>query len=237
MANQYLWIVFTNISSLRSVIRLFFSALMLAVTPIANAVVITLEPDDFGVGASLENAYVRTAYVDNSAVGQPWENALTAVDRRGHDPEYAAPTGNLIFGAFAFLVYDNFPGPGLSYGGLGFKFNQDVSRVTLLANSLYTPGDLAAVWAAFDIDGNRITSGHAGGDRPASETFEIDIRATGIRSLIIGGDVGTAAICFDNLIFEFDEASTVISEPNLIVLFLMGFIIIMVRAQSAAQSK
>lgn len=233
MANQYLWSVFADHSALKSGIRFFFSVLILAVTPIANAIVITLEPDDFGVGTALENAYVRAVYLDDPANGQSWDNALTAKDRRDHDPEYVAPTGNLIFGAFPFMVYDSTSES--NYGGLGFKFHQDVFRVTLLANSLYPPGDLAAVWKAFDIDGNQIAFGSAGGDRPPSQTFEIDIQAKGIRSLIMGGDASTAAICFDNLTFEFDESPTVIPEPNLIVLFLMGFILVIARAQLSVQ--
>ncbi len=233
MTNQYLWTLFINFSALKGSLRLFFSVFMLAVTPFANAIVITLEPDDVGVGGELKNAHVQVAYVDDTVNGQSWDNVLTVRD--GSDPDYVAPTGNLIFGAFPFMVYDK--DPKRTYGGLGFKFHQDVFRVSLLANSIYPPGDLAAVWKAFDIDGNEIANGYAGGDRPASETFEINVHAKGIRTLIMGGDVSTAAICFDNLVFEFDENPSAVSEPNLMMLILMGFVIAVARAQFGQPSK
>lgn len=200
----------------------------------ANAILVTLDPDDYGLGVPLINPYVTTAYLDGSLEGDPWSSPLTAQDRREHGPDYQAPTGDLIFGAFPFI----FPIPDYNYGffGLGIKFNQDVFRVRLLANSLYTPGDLAAVWMAFDGDGNQLAFGTAGGDRPHYETFEIEIELRGIRSLILGGDAGTSAICFDYLTFEFDDLpDTSIPAPNPLALLLTGLAMIILRIKIRAR--
>lgn len=209
-------------------IKLSICTLLLALTSTAaNAIVVTLEPDDYGLGVPLANSYVTTAFLDGSLEGDPWGNALTASDRRVHDPDYKAPTGDLIFGVFPFIV----PTPGHhSFFGLGIKFHQDVFRVTLLANSLYTPSDLSAVWIAFDNEGNQIAFGGAGGDRPFYETFEINIQAKGIRSLIIGGDHSTSAICFDQLTFEFDELPDAsVPAPSPLILLAIGLATLLLR--------
>lgn len=203
------------------------SALLLALAPgIANAIIVTLEPDDYGLGVPLANDYVTTAYLDGSLHGDPWSNVLTADDRSAYDPDYKAPTGTLTFGAFPFIA----PFGEFGYTGFGIRFYQEVTRVTLLANSIYPPGDLAAVWAAFDNDGNEVAFGSAGGDRPASETFEIDIQVKGIRSLVLGGDTGISAIYFDHLTFEFDEMpGGSVVEPNIFLLLVTGLLLIALR--------
>jgi hypothetical protein len=203
----------------------FFVTFMLAISSAVNAIQITLEPDDYGVGAPLENEYATTAWVDGPLKNQKWSSALLARDGREYDPGYSAPTGTLIFGAFPF-IYDEHS-PAASFGGLGIRFHQDVKRITLLANSIYPPGDLSAVWAAFDIDGNQIASGYAGGDRPATETFAIEIHSKGVRSLILGGDYATSAICFDHLTFEVDAAF--LSEPGTMIIFIIGLAMLILR--------
>lgn len=218
MATINAWIVIAGGLTSKIFRAVFVAALMVAVSNTANAVPITLEPDDYGVGVALENEFVTTGWVDGPLKDHRWNKALFARDGREYDPNYTAPTGALIFGAFPFIYSDGNPGP--SFGGLGIKFHQDVLRITLLANSIYPPGDLSAVWMAFDIDGKQVASGYAGGDRPASETFAIEIEGKGVRSLILGGDYATSAICFDHLTFELDTAS--LSEPGSMILLIMG---------------
>lgn len=228
MAIKDAWIVITRGFNLNFAVAV--SALMIAVSGTANAAFITLDPDDYGIGVPLENEFVTTAWVDGPLKNHAWNSALLARDGREYDPDYIAPTGNLIFGAFPFVFIEG--DPAASFGGLGIKFHQDVSRITLLANSIYPPGDLSAVWMAFDIDGKQIATGYAGGDRPASETFKIEIEGKGVRSLILGGDYATSAICFDHLTFELDTAS--LSEPGSMVLFMMGLMVFALRLKSVS---
>lgn len=211
---------------------LFFVAFLFTTSNPVNAIQVTLEPDDYGIGAALENEFVTTAWVDGPLKNQKWNNALLAKDGREHDPDYRAPTGNLIFGAFPF-IYDGSSSAAL-FGGLGIRFHQDVEKISLLANSIYPPGDLSAVWAAFDIDGNQIASGYAGGDRPARETFTIEIHGKGIRSLILGGDNATSAICFDRLTFEVNSAS--LPEPGAMMIFIIGLALVSLRPKLKAES-
>jgi hypothetical protein len=224
MAIKNVWVVVTKYFLLKGRAAFLFAAFTSAISLTANASVITLEPDDYGVGVALENEYVTTALVDGPLKNHAWNNTLVARDGRDHDLNYEAPTGNLIFGAFSFIYNGD---PEVDLGGLGIKFHQDVSNIKLLANSIYPPGDLAAVWMAFDIDGNKIASGYAGGDRPANETFEIEIQGQGVRSLVLGGDFATSAICFDHLTFELKDV--VVSESGSIVLFFMGLMILALR--------
>ena len=227
MAIKNAWNVVTKGFSTQRVVGFFVTTLMFSLSVAANAVIITLEPDDYGVGVPLENTYVTTALVDGPLKNHSWNKALVASDGREHDPDYKAPTGDLIFGAFPFIYNGD---PAADFGGLGIKFHQDVLRITLLANSIYPPGDLSAAWIAFDIDGKEVASGYAGGDRPASETFEIEIQGKGVRSLILGGDFATSAICFDRLTFELDEV--ILSEPESIILLLIGFVVLTIRLRS-----
>lgn len=233
MATNSAWIVIARGFTLKIFSAVFVAALMVAASNTANAIHITLEPDDYGVGVALENEFVTTGWVDGPLKNHVWNNALFARDGREYDPDYTAPTGNLIFGAFPFIYSED--SASASFGGLGIKFHQDVLRITLLANSIYPPGDLSAVWAAFDIDGKQIATGYAGGDRPANETFKIEIEGKGVRSVILGGDYATSAICFDHLTFELDATS--LSDPGSIILFVIGLMILTMRLKLRAAFK
>ncbi|HSC66727.1 MAG TPA: hypothetical protein VLC79_03480 [Cellvibrio sp.] len=229
MAVKNAWTVVTKNRPLRSSIRAIFAILAFGFSLSVNAIVITFEPDDFHVGDALENSYVTTGLIDGPFKDHVWNKAIVAQDGRDNHPDYKAPTGTLIFGAFSFAHGGD---PSASSGGLGIKFHQDVLNITFLANSIYPPGDLSAVWMAFDIDGNRIASGYAGGDRPASETFSIDIGAKGVRSIILGGDYDTSAICFDRLTFEVEEIH--VPEPAGLLLLALGLLALMFPLKSRA---
>jgi len=224
MAKKNVWVVVTKNFLLKGRAAFLFAAFTSAISLTANASVITLEPDDYGVGVALENEYVTTALVEGPLKNHVWNNPVVARDGREQDLDYKAPTGDLIFGAFSFVYSGD---PEVNLGGLGIKFHQDVLNIKLLANSIYPPSDLMAVWIAFDIDGKEIASGYAGGDRPANETFEIEIQERGVRSLVLGGDFATSAICFDHLTFELDE--TTLSEPEPVILLVIGFMMLTLR--------
>lgn len=226
MATKNARILIAGTSAWKFVSAIFLATLMVAISNSANAIHITLEPDDYGIGVALENEFVTTGWVDGPLKNHSWNNALFARDGREYDSNYIAPTGTLIFGAFPFIYSDD---SAASFGGLGIKFHQDVLRIRLLANSIYPPGDLSAVWMAFDIDGKQIATGYAGGDRPASETFEIEIQGKGVRSLVLGGDYATSAICFDHLTFELDTTS--LSDPGSMILLIIGLLVLTLRSK------
>ena len=142
--------------------------LLCALAPLANAILITIEPDDYAAGTNLTNIspYVTLNVVSPGFPGSDVGSIFADDNGALGDPDYVAPTGNLTFGNHAFFVF----GEGPDYGGFKMTFNQAVSNVSLLANNEYPPG-LSAIWAAFDYDGNIIGLSGAGQNVPLGETF------------------------------------------------------------------
>lgn len=199
--------------------------LLCALAPLANAILITVEPDDYAAGAELTNVspYVTLNVVYPDFPGSYVGPIFADNDGALGDPNYVAPTGNLTFGNHAFFVFGEAP----DYGGFKMTFNQAVSNVSLLANNEYPPG-LSAIWAAFDYEGNIIGQGGAGQGVPLGETFEINIDLNDIWGVIVGGDASTAAINFDHLTFEVDDLVSV-PAPAPLLLLLIGLLGILIR--------
>lgn len=190
--------------------------LLTVVTPIsASALVLTIEPDDYAVDTVLSNVspYVSLYYVS------PFEEASNVKAVQGGPlPGVTAPTGSLSFGNYALNLF----GPGNSidgFEGLALRFTQDVQHISLLANSVIS--GLPSEWVAFSEAGNRITSGSAGHDSASGETFEILINVANVRTVILGGAIGTAAINYDHLTFEIlDKDIITVSEPSLLLVII-----------------
>lgn len=215
----------------KGIVKVFVSAL-LAFTPVlANAVVITLDPSDFGAGVPLENDYVKAFSTEGSLGVKPW-------------PLTGYPGGS------SFGVYELVPplvtqeGEVLrDWGGLLFQFNQEVSNVVILASE--TDGDRpwwagGAAWVAFDKDKKQI--GYTGTTQPPQgspfgATYEVNVRRDGIWSVMVGG-AGFRSTAFHHLTFAIDELPDAsVPAPNPLVLLLMGLAMITLRAKFRAQSK
>ena len=145
--------------------------LLCALAPLANAILITIEPDDYAAGTNLTNIspYVTLNVVSPGFPGSDVGSIFADDNGALGDPDYVAPTGNLTFGNHAFFVF----GEGPDYGGFKMTFNQAVSNVSLLANNEYPPG-LSAICAAYDYDGNIIgLSGVGAGTETRSSTSKV----------------------------------------------------------------
>lgn len=206
------------------VVKLVVSAL-LTLTPIfASAMVITLEPDDFGMGVPLENDYAKVTYTDGSPYSS--HTAMTA-SKPGEWPGHKAPTGDMFFGNFAL----NSPHDTYGWSGMLILFSQAVSRVSLLANTM-SDDELHSIasWIAFDRAGNeiRLTDRHlVNYNVPLGQAYEINMRHEGIWSVVLGGIEGTNLVYFDNLTFEIDgHLDASVPAPNPLILLMLGLAII-----------
>lgn len=211
-------------------LNVFLTMLLLPLIPLtANALIVTIEPDDYAPGADLSNVspYVTLRSLIPTFPGVEIANVFADDDGALGSPDYVAPTGNQTFGNHAFIF-----GSPPDIGGFNMNFNQAVNSVSLLANSEYPPG-LLAVWAAFDQSGNIIGTGSAGNGVPLGETFGINIVLDNIWSVIVGGDDSMAAINFDYLVFEFDDPVDV-PAPASLILLLSGLLMILLRKKRVA---
>lgn len=194
------------------------TAFLMIIPALANALVITLEPDDYGMDAPLQNEYVTVGSSDGSPYNLPPIIPIRAKNYSSWDADYKAPTGELTFGNFSF-----FPATERSdWSGLVLSFNQAVSRVTMLANSGYRDRWFnSAGWVALDQNGEEIGSGSAGVPEGQGHlTFEIDIQLENIWKVIMGGAESIPYIYFDHLTFEVPAVS--VPEPNPLFMLLVG---------------
>lgn len=198
------------------------AVLLMLIPVLANALVITLEPDDYGMGVPLENEYVTVASTDGYSY--PW-SSLSATTARGAslwDKDYKAPTGDLTFGNYSLTP--PLLGSDRGWGGLLLRFNQAVSRVTMLANSGRSDQLFSgAGWVAFDFSGNQIGFGAAGPDGASGDVFEIDITLEDIWVVIMGGAETIPYIYFDHLTFEVPEIS--VPAPNPFILLMISLLL------------
>ncbi len=183
--------------------------------------VITVEPDDYSQGTNISTVspYVRLGYWPGTTPPTTLPIITSPVPVNDAGVRYSAPTGSLVFG---FTGGGGFAGGGCGdapYGagcqGFSMSFNQDVSRVSLLAlNFGYSPG-LALQWAAWDSAGTLV------GDQVTASVsigvpFWLEIKPTRpIRTLVIGGATGIGAFCFDQLTFDILSATP--AAPNHVV--------------------
>lgn len=208
---------------MRRLIGWFISAFLISASSFSQAFMVTIEPDDYAAGTDLSNVspYVtlRSRYNIVGGVGDSPVTATAAL------PGHPAPTGNLTFGHHGFYAYAGDDGSPL-YTGFALTFHQEISSLTLLANSLY-PG-LPVDWAAYDRAGNSLGMGRVFGD--ASDSFLIDLQLDNLWSIAFGGFSGIAAIAFDRLTFDVVD----VPEPDTWMLLLPGLLMLALQRKTSA---
>src|SRR5690606_34665536 len=187
--------------------KLLIVVVFALIPALANALVVTLEPDDYGMNVPLQNEYVSVGTTEGKPASSPVITPVTAKNSSAWDEDYEAPTGNLTFGNYGYMPPYASSGMEADWAGMVFSFNQAVSQITLLANTGYkdSPYD-SSVWVAFDGDGNVIQNGKAGA--PAGQhhlPYLIDIPLENARQVIVGGEGSFPYIYFDHLTFEIPD--------------------------------
>lgn len=209
-----------NVFSRATVTTVCLSAAVFLLPAAASASIIVLEPDDYLEGTDLSNVspYVTLESKDGGFGSWP-------VYATKSDSDFAAPTGELVFG--------NFPGGWVDCvdhfdcaQGFGMTFHQPVDWVSLQAiNTGYgIPGEfgLSAVWFAFDANGDYLTQGHGFGEDfdNLGKPFSLDVAIPGMQSLVFGGDSSISALQFDQLSFSMPAVD--VPEPATLGLFGLG---------------
>src|SRR5690606_22501347 len=200
-----------NISCARIVI-----VFIILIPSVVDALVITLEPDDYGMGVPLQNEYVRVGITDGRPYDSPVVTPLTAKKLSQFLEDYEAPTGELTFGNAPYYV----PNVGVyNWSGIVFDFNQAVSQVTLMAKNLDALHG-GASWVAFDDYGDVIQWGSAYGGEDRYALYKVNIPLENVWRVIVGGSDSIPRTDFDYLTFEVPDVS--VPEPNPLTILLMN---------------
>lgn len=205
----------------------------------ANAFVVTIEPDDYGIGADLSNVspYVTLQKLEfastpsgNVGVALPVYSRLAGSIDGSPSP---SPTGDLSFGPYSFIQV---PGPDdetVIRMGLGLLFHVPVEHVSLIANSFH-PHAIATFWSAFDSLGSLIGSGISGGSALTGQNYLVDIAVPNMVSVIIGVEDGTASANYDHLVLSIDDRYAQVSEPGVLALLGAGLGCLALKRRRAA---
>jgi len=193
--------------------RITWPAILLLASLSAHAIPVVIEPDDYRVRTDLSN--ISPFVTLSRGLGTP----VFATQCCGLGGG-TAPTGNLIFGNFAFYVSPDGPFADPRFDSLVARFNQPVDDVTFLVNWIPASGHslFGVSWATYDEAGSLL--GPAG----STQTFMTGDRAYAVlihpspqmRYLTIGGWDSIAALRIDRMSF------TVVPEPASLILFSIG---------------
>lgn len=180
----------------------------------AAAAPIVIEPDDYAPGTDLSNVspHVTLQY---RLGGEEPPAPVYASPPRG---PFAAPTGSLTFGHFAFGFYDSVDLDGVI--GFAILFHQPFAIVTLRAQNWgYCEfdddgrligdigGGLGAEWSAFDTAGQLIAYGYAGPGR-CGRPFTVRVMVEDMAALVVGGAAIQNHIELDRLTLQVVEPAT-----------------------------
>lgn len=178
----------------------------------AQAMTVTIEPDDYAVGTDLSNIspYVTLQRMSRSGSVLTYDGpVLSTLVSSGP----AAPTGDQTFGSYA---------DGFSMGtALGLFFHEDVSNVSLLANNIY-PFGVSTYWAAFDSLGAKLAEGFAGTGVTPGDNYAVNINVANMASVIIGAADGSATSRLDALSFDVADREVAVPEPSGLMLLGAG---------------
>lgn len=191
---------------------------LLALTDLAQAMMIVVEPDDYAPGTDLStvSSYVTLSNGRHSPV---FSGTFSC-------PGYSAPTGTRVFsesGASACNGWASQGGGPFPEGDGGFAFvatfNQAVTDIGLSVLNFGYPLKFGASYALYDELFQRIDYGFI--DTPLGQQMNLSFLQTGIRYLEIGGFDSIAALSIDRLSFR-------IPEPASWGLFALGSVLLVV---------
>ncbi|WP_166259646.1 PEP-CTERM sorting domain-containing protein [Marinobacter salicampi] len=195
---------------------------VLAASSTANAYSIVIEPDHFQEGSDLSSV---APYVTLQHLGGNLGTDSVYATRPKFD--FAAPTGELVFGNFAagwIQCEDRIE----CISGFGMTFHHPLDWVSLKGQNGvvgYTGEDQEfganAVWFAFDENGDYLAFGSEGDGHKDNRgvPFDMSWSIPGMTTLVVGGDT-INALEFDDLRFKLKLAT--VPEPGTLGLLGMG---------------
>jgi hypothetical protein len=195
-----------------------FPAVLSVVVPLsfialpAQAMTVTIEPDDYAAGTDLSNIspYVTLQKMSRSGSVLTYDGpVLSTLVSSGP----AAPTGDRTFGSYA---------DGYTMGtALGLFFHEEVTNLSLLANNTY-PFGVSTYWAAFDSLGVKLAEGYAGSGVTPGDNFAVNINVANMASVIIGASDGSNSSRLDALSFDIADREVAVPEPSGLMLLAAG---------------
>ena len=200
----------------------FISGLTLTLcTSMANAILITVDPDSFADGTDISNAF---SGISLSAIDGGF-NVLSTPSVFSQTSSLAS-TGTQVFGHDGIFVETWAEG---LVADLRIDFAQatDFISLDIIANDGFDPGFLAAYDSADALLGSFTTQGDLGSGTP--ETATISSGSANIAYVIASG-LGGNDVALDNLIYN----SATVPEPAVLALLSLGLFGIGVARRKAA---
>lgn len=226
----------------KKIFGMALSTLAMAVCPtLGNALVVTIEPDDYYEGADLSNVspYVTMQRLSSSFPGEPnppspvFAGAKQSPLNPGLSP---TPTGQLSFGSAAYNgFYDEPYSLDTVISGIGLFFNQDVTDLSILAVRDFNTPQVGVAWHGFNEAGMRISSGYTHMDMAGVVTKINMLLEPGIRSVVFGTQNGYGSIInYDHLNFTIADSSAHVPEPSALGLLGLGLAFLGLRSRRKA---
>ena len=195
----------------KRLMALFTCLALTLFTSMANAILITVDPDDFADGTDISNAFsgISLSAIDggnnilltNSVFSQTSSLASTGTQVFGHDGIF---TQTWAQGLVADLRID-------------FIQATDFVSLDIIANNGSDPGFLEAYDSTGTLLGSFITQGNLGSGIP--ETATISSGSANIAYVIASG-LGGNDVALDNLIYN----SATVPEPTVLALLSFGLL-------------
>ena len=195
----------------KRLMALFTCLALTLFTSMANAILITVDPDDFADGTDISNVFsgISLSAIDggnnilltNSVFSQTSSLASTGTQVFGHDGIF---TQTWAQGLVADLRID-------------FIQATDFVSLDIIANNGFDPGFLEAYDSTGTLLGSFTTQGNLGSGIP--ETATISSGSANIAYVIASG-LGGNDVALDNLIFN----SATVPEPTVLALLSFGLL-------------
>jgi len=195
----------------KRLMALFTCLALTLFTSMANAILITVDPDDFVDGTDISNAFsgITLSAIDGGS-------NVIATTSVYSQTSLLASTGSQVFGHDGIFVETWANG---LVGDLRIDFMQATDFVSLdiIANNGFDPGFLEAYDSTGTLLGSFTTLGNLGSG--TSETASISSSSANISYVIASGLSGND-VALDNLIYN----SATVPEPSVIALLGLGLL-------------